>query len=292
MHYQRTPTMMNQLLRLEVLSAQPSKPSAAKEIEHLQGNHHHTPKKPLLFVHGAFAGAWCWQEHFLPYFAEHGYAAYAVSVRGHGASEGRQQIHHARLSDYVQDVASVAASLPEPPVLVGHSLGGLVVQQYCERHPSAAAVLMASCPPTGLMGTGLYWLAQTPVWNLQTLAWMQHSASTITDIRPALAHTWLFSPTMERAKVEYYAKKIGQESMQAFIDAMFFLPNPRKIHTPMLVLGAEQDAIFPWYEVERTARAYNAPCKIFPNMAHAMMLERDWKHVAHTMLEWLHERGL
>jgi len=43
-------------------------------------------QKPILFVHGAWHGAWCW-EKFLPYFAENGYAAYAVSLRGHGNSE-------------------------------------------------------------------------------------------------------------------------------------------------------------------------------------------------------------
>ena len=44
---------------------------------------------PILFVHGMWHGAWCWAEHFLPYFAQHGYDSYALSLRGHGASEGR-----------------------------------------------------------------------------------------------------------------------------------------------------------------------------------------------------------
>ena len=43
---------------------------------------------PLLFVPGAFHGAWCWDVHFLDYFAQHGYTAYAVNLRGHGNSEG------------------------------------------------------------------------------------------------------------------------------------------------------------------------------------------------------------
>lgn len=39
---------------------------------------------PLLFIHGAFHGAWCWDEHFLDYFAQHGFSAYSLSLRGHG----------------------------------------------------------------------------------------------------------------------------------------------------------------------------------------------------------------
>ena len=40
---------------------------------------------PLLFIHGMLHGAWCWNAHFLDYFAQHGFAAHAVNLRGHGA---------------------------------------------------------------------------------------------------------------------------------------------------------------------------------------------------------------
>ena len=52
---------------------------------------------PLLFVHGAYTAAWCWDENFLPWFAEQGYAAYAVSLSGHGASRGRAYLDRAGL---------------------------------------------------------------------------------------------------------------------------------------------------------------------------------------------------
>ncbi len=46
-----------------------------------------TPKPaPLLFVHGSFADARCWDENFLPHYARHGYEAHAFSMRGHGRS--------------------------------------------------------------------------------------------------------------------------------------------------------------------------------------------------------------
>ena len=62
---------------------------------------------PLLFVHGAYTAAWCWDENFLPWFAEQGYAAYAVSLSGHGASRGRPYLDSFSIADYVADVAEV-----------------------------------------------------------------------------------------------------------------------------------------------------------------------------------------
>ena len=54
---------------------------------------------PLLFVHGAYTAAWCWDENFLPWFAEQGYAAYAVSLSGHGASRGRAYLDSFSISE-------------------------------------------------------------------------------------------------------------------------------------------------------------------------------------------------
>lgn len=42
---------------------------------------------PLLFVHGGLHGAWCWEEYFLDFFADKGYRALAVSLRGHGNTQ-------------------------------------------------------------------------------------------------------------------------------------------------------------------------------------------------------------
>lgn len=110
---------------------------------------------PLLFVHGAWHGAWCWVEHFLDYFAQRGFAVHAVSLRGHGASEGRDRLRWTRLAEYVEDVAQIAGQLPSPLVVIGHSMGGGVVQKYLENHPAPAGVLLASMPPAGVLATTL-----------------------------------------------------------------------------------------------------------------------------------------
>ena len=107
---------------------------------------------PLLFVHGALHAAWCWDEHFLDFFADKGYRSLAVSLRGHGKSPAPKPMQFCSIADYVHDVDSVAKSLPKPPVVVGHSMGGIVVQKYLESHDTPAAVLLASVPVSGIAG--------------------------------------------------------------------------------------------------------------------------------------------
>jgi pimeloyl-ACP methyl ester carboxylesterase len=107
---------------------------------------------PLLFVHGASHAAWCWEEHFLPYFADKGYLAVALSFRAHGRSSTSKPLRTCTIKDYADDVRTVANELATPPVLIGHSVGGFVVQKYLESSAAPAAVLLASFPPGGAAG--------------------------------------------------------------------------------------------------------------------------------------------
>jgi alpha-beta hydrolase superfamily lysophospholipase len=70
------------------------------------------------------------------------------------------------------------------------------------------------------------------------------------------------------------------------------LPRPKKVTTPLLVVGAERDAIFTPSEERTTARAYNTDAEIFPDMGHDMMLEPGWAAVAERIHLWLGTRGL
>jgi pimeloyl-ACP methyl ester carboxylesterase len=73
---------------------------------------------PLLFVHGTWHAAWCWDEHFLE--ADKGCRAGALSLRGHGASSLFQPLKSCSIADYVGDVHAVVGKLGSPPVLIGH----------------------------------------------------------------------------------------------------------------------------------------------------------------------------
>src|SRR5215210_7901490 len=112
-------------MKLEIISREP-------EIKRYE--------TPLLFVHGTGHAAWSWDEYFLPYFAEKGFSSHAVSLRGHGVSEGHEKLKWTSVADYVGDVFQAASDLPKSPVVIGHSIGGLVIQKYLEKHQAPAAI--------------------------------------------------------------------------------------------------------------------------------------------------------
>jgi pimeloyl-ACP methyl ester carboxylesterase len=262
-------------LRLEVISHRP------------EGNARPTP---LLLVHGAWHGAWCW-EKFQPYFAEHGYESHALSLRGHGNSEGRDNLRwHSPARDYVADIAQIIQELPVPPVLIGHSLGGYVVQRYLENHTAPAGVLLAPIPVSGIYQFAGRLFIKSPWHFLKGYLFLDpwHPMST-----PALAQASFFSPDMPSEEVHRHFARLGHESIRMAFDVLFLaLPHPKKVTTPLLVLAAENDRAFSVAEEQATARAYNTQAEIFPDMAHDMMLERGWQKVAQRILEWLQERNL
>jgi pimeloyl-ACP methyl ester carboxylesterase len=239
---------------------------------------------PLLFVHGTGHGAWCWDEHFLPFFAARGFSAHAVSLRGHGKSDVTGKLKWASIADYVEDVFQAASRLPAKPVVIGHSMGGLVVQKYLEKHAAPAAILVAPSPSEGMFLSGLKIQLKNP-WLMTRVMLKQDYA--VMFGTPALAKKFLFSEDADDEKIAGYVERFGSESYRAALEMIYNLPKPKKIGTPMLVLGAENDALVASKKIEKTARAYKADLKIFPGMAHDLMLERGWKQVAEYMVEWL-----
>lgn len=242
---------------------------------------------PLLFIHGSCHAAWCWNEYFLPYFAENGFSAHALSLRGHGASDGAEKLKWASISDYVADAFQTAQGFAEPPVVIGHSLGGLVVQKYLEKHPAPAGILLASSPSEGMLWSGMKVHMKNP-W-LFTKVFFRQDFSLLYNT-PAGAGKFLFSADADKERVALYSSRLGKESFRGAMEMTYNLPKPQKIKTPLLVLGAENDAIVPPEKVEKTAKAYNADHKIFPDMAHDMMLERGWQKVADFMIDWLERK--
>jgi pimeloyl-ACP methyl ester carboxylesterase len=240
---------------------------------------------PLLFVHGAWHAAWCWNENFLGFFAAKGYRAVALSLRNHGNSH-KKNPRMCSIADYVSDVASVADSLPIPPVVIGHSMGGWVVQKYLEKHSAPAGVLLASVPVTGA-ARGLSRIAARRPLLFARAALTGKSLRALNT--PKAVRENFYSAGTPESDVARYTALLGEEYMgRGTADATILsLPKPHRVTTPLLILGAEYDACFTQHETHETARAYGTEAEIFPDMGHNMMLEHGWAAVAERIAEWL-----
>jgi alpha-beta hydrolase superfamily lysophospholipase len=110
---------------------------------------------------------------------------------------------------------------------------------------------------------------------------------------PRLAAEALFSRDMPQEKLSRYFSRLQEESYRVFLDMlMLSLPNPKRVSTPLLVLGAAQDGLILPREIEATARAYGTRAEIFPDLAHDLMLEKGWWRVADRIVGWLNEHGM
>lgn len=251
---------------------------------------HYAPVKPcsappLLFVHGAFMGAWCW-ERMLAACAAAGYDAWAVSLSGHGNSPDQAQIDRYSIADYVADVATVVAQLPESPILIGHSMGGFVIQQYLGKAMAPAVALLATVPPYGLAGSAFYMSCISP----HLLLFLQRFQTGIAEgLNLEEVRSLLFSPQIPESELESFAHRAQPESAQALMEMN--MPHPWAALSlpklPALVLGAEEDRIIPHSDILLTAHAFGAVANFVPQVGHALMLDEGWQKVQEELLFWL-----
>jgi pimeloyl-ACP methyl ester carboxylesterase len=253
-----------------------------------KGSPSDTHPTPLVFVHGGWHGAWCWDEHFLDFFADAGYRAIALSLRGHGASPCTKPLSKCSVADYVEDVRSVADGLPTSPVLIGHSVGGFVVQKCLEHRSAPAAVLLASMPSHAARRAGV---ALRAMRRHPLVAIRANTVGSTADLvnTPRLARDHLFSTHTPDSVVESCAARLQAESWGA--PGLSVRLEPARVTIPLLVLGAENDKLVVNGDVRATARAYRVQAEFFPG-GHNMMLEPGWPDVAERIHSWLTSQGL
>jgi pimeloyl-ACP methyl ester carboxylesterase len=236
-------------------------------------------RPPLLFVHGAWHGAWAWQESWLPAVAARGWHGVAVSLRGHGGSERPERYRRATLRHYQHDVLQAITQLPAPPVLIGHSMGGLVVQSVLERYRAApAGVLVASAPPVHGLGFATAMLRHDPALLGQALV----------GAAPRPRDGTFFGSAMPGDEARRYTGRLGEEA----VAAAWQVALPRRVpdvRTPMLVLGGADDRLLSPRDVVRTARTYATRARIFHGMGHDLMLGPGNLGVLEVVLDWLEE---
>lgn len=244
---------------------------------------------PLLFIHGGWHGAWCWDDGFLDFFANNGFRAVAVNLRGHGASTLSKPLNRCSIADYVEDVGTAAQMLGGEPVLIGHSMGGFVVQQYLQSHRARAAVLMASMPTHAARraAVAVRIMRRHPLVTLR--AYTVGGAADLVNT-PRLAREHFFCTHTLESVVHSCAQRLQAESSRA--GGLFVRSRPTRATTPLLVLGGEDDGAVTPSDVQATARAYGVQAEFFPDMGHNMMQEPGWAGVAQRIDAWLHTHEL
>lgn len=241
----------------------------------------------LLFVHGSFCAAWVWAERFLPYFAAAGWHCQAVSLRGHGGSAGN--LDALGVADFIADIAAVAGGLPRPPILIGHSLGGMVAQHYACRRPCAGLVLLGSVGAGGLGAS----LAHMALWHpdlLREITRIQMSGMAAADFE--IIRRGLLSADFPPALARRHMPRFQRESKRA---AWELLPPQWPLlawHPPVptLAVGGTRDAFIPWPELVATAALWRAETVLLSDVPHVMMLDTTWRRVADQVAEWLSRR--
>ncbi len=234
-------------------------------------------KETILFVHGVCHGAWCWEEKFIPYFQNLGYVCIALNLPGHETPGSTQRISYS-LNDYVQALHEAVSKLDQPPIIIGHSMGGMILQRFLKKGICKKAILMASVPPSGALMASLRVIIQ----NLGTLPYL--FTRNLLGVFRKYPHLMF-----NEAKIaEKYAPNMCAESFLAFLALV--LPIFHKITAPLLVLGGSKDQLITVEEFAQTANRYGATLEIIEGGSHDLMLEDDYIKTAGAIKKWLSEK--
>jgi pimeloyl-ACP methyl ester carboxylesterase len=230
-------------------------------------------RAPVLFVPGFGHGAWAYAEHWLEHAASRGFAAHALSLRGHGGSGSARRTG---LRAYVHDVVQVAAGLPRQTVLVGHGAGALVVTKALARYPARAGVLVA--PVLGGFGALGAALRRNPLGTLPAIFGGPLGQS----------RRQLFSRELPAATARQYAARLGRAAPLAQWQLLAQrAAEPPVGNPPVLVVGSPDDRVVSRSALERAASRYGGAPLLFPGMGHDLMLEARWREPVDAILDWL-----
>jgi pimeloyl-ACP methyl ester carboxylesterase len=239
-----------------------------------------TTRPPILFVHGMFGGAWQfadWQRHL----ARLGYSSVAIDLRGHWGSRPVPEIGNVSVREYVDDALAAAATLGRP-IVVGHSMGGLIAQKLAELDAVCAAVLLCAAPPRGIS-----------VASPSLLARQLKHAWPILLSRPIMpgrddAAELMFNripPAEHAALLARMTPESGRAGREMSLGAIAV--DESRVRAPMLVVTALDDRFVVPRVGRAIARKYAADAIELEKHAHYLLAEPGWERAADSVAAWL-----
>jgi pimeloyl-ACP methyl ester carboxylesterase len=235
---------------------------------------------PVLCLHGLFAGSWVY-ERFLPLLAERGHPAAALSFRGHPPAPPIPAIGRTSIAAYCHDAAEAARAL-DRPIVIGHSLGGLVALLLASRNLVRAAVLVSSAPPRGITVLSPALLLRMPRY-LPALLFSRAFLPRPRDL-DALVLNRVPASEREQHRVRFVPDS-GRAARQAALgtnDADLSVTR-----TPLLVVSGDEDRFVPLGVARRIAQRYDAPLHVARGHGHFLFGEPGWETHAAAIFEWI-----
>ncbi len=236
-------------------------------------------RPPLLFIHGAFGQA-AHFEPWLDYFRQAGFRGRAISLPGHGPSDP-QALKTLRLADYLEAAGKALQAFDTPPVVIGHSLGGMIALMLAAEGGCAGAVLVAAPAPGLPPWRSLYFRLAVPV-AARVLAGLP------VPLDPA-AMRRLATHGLSAAESDEIIAQSGMESglvlrKLAFVNTTV---DYEAIRCPILYLAGGADRIVPDYAGRRVAAATMSEYVVFPGHGHWLIAGSLTGTVAATVKRWL-----
>lgn len=247
-------------------------------------------------VHGAFCGGWVFDAFRQPFEAA-GFTVLSPDLRGHGAGDRPGEVGGLSMADYASDIAAlcgrIARDTGAAPVLLGHSMGGLVAQMAARRAPVSALALLAPSAPWGVFGSSLE--------EAVTAAALPLVAPTpFSPVDPDLRLLKAYSlDRLAPAGREAAARRARPESARAILETLTWWLDPlMTTRTPpgplevdALVLAGSRDRVHPPATVRQVADRLGADYREMPGMSHWLPGEPGWDAVAGVILDWLASRA-
>ena len=239
-------------------------------------------KTPVLFVHGGCHGSWCWR-HYLDYFSARGRACFALNWYNHNGSKSLppEQFIQRSLVDVTEELEKVIEHIGVQPILVGHSMGGMVSQQYAQAQKLPGLVLITSVIPRQLNAEQIPLPA--PI-----------DTNTVFAIPPFDLAQALFFQTVDEQEARADYALLCEESPIAALEAVEhrLSVDAEAIRCPVLVIGAELDLLTPEPYERALADYYQADYLSFEGLGHNLLTAPRWPEVAASIKSWFETKGL
>jgi len=264
-----------------------------------------TAKHPIVFVHGLWLHAESWQP-WVQLFEERGYQASAASWPGDGVDteatrKNAQAVANFGVAEIAEHIAGQLKSLPQKPVLIGHSFGGLLVQNLLGRDLAAAAIAIDPGPIKGV--TELPGSALKAVMPVLRNPFNLRKAVSLTEQQFRFGFG---SAVSEAESKELHAKYAMPGPARPIFQAATAMLNPcsaTKVRTdnagrgPLLLLAGEEDNTVPPVLVRSALRSYRKSPAVtelqeIPGRGHSLTIDSGWREVAERCLAWLKEKNL